>query len=411
VRRDVPVGHADFGKLHRCPQHTTAHDVTRRETLRRLGNLEAFAGKSLDDFSIDPTLSPRQRASLENALAQARAFAAHPQGWLLFEGGYGTGKTHLAAAIANARLEQGDPVLFITTPDLLDHLRSTFGPSSEIAYDETFERIRSAPLLVLDDLGVENPSAWAKEKLFQLLNHRYVYRLPTIITTNIPTEQLDPRVRSRLLDDDLLRHAAIEAPDHRTPHLHQQETISDLALYAAMTFETFDTETHLNFDQKNNLRAARAVAEEYVANGARGWLVFMGAAGVGKTHLAAAIGGAVEQAGAAVTFSTVPELMDSLRETFEPNSTASFNRRFTAIKTAPLLILDDLTLRYASGWAREKLFQIIDHRYVTRLPLVITTALSIEELDDRLRARLMDKRICRNVVLTAPAFTERAFRR
>lgn len=410
LRRDLPVGDPEFGKLVACPNYQGADD-SRRNRLRRLGNLDAFTEKTFDNFYIDPTLTPHERTSLEDALNKARGFAATPSGWLLLEGGYGSGKTHLAAAVANARLELGEAVLFITTPDLLDHLRSTFGPQSEVAYDETFDRIREATLLVLDDLGVENPSAWAKEKLFQLLNYRYIHRLPTILTTNVPTDALDPRVRSRLLDDSLLRHAIIEAPDFRTPHSRKHETISDLALYHEMTFERFDTDTNLAFEQRNNLRSARAVAEEYVLQGGRGWLVFVGGAGSGKTHLAAAIGHALQSNGIQVMFSTAPELMDGLRETFDPSSGASFNRRFNAIKTAPVLILDDLSLKYASGWAREKLFQIIDHRYVTRSSTVITSNLPLEEMDERLRSRLMDKRLCRTVALTAPAYTERIFRR
>ena len=75
----------------------------------------------------------------------------------MLEGPYGCGKTHLAAAIGNQRLAHGDMVLFITTPDLLDHLRSTYGPSSEIGYDEMFDRIRGAHLLISRRSGGRKP--------------------------------------------------------------------------------------------------------------------------------------------------------------------------------------------------------------------------------------------------------------
>ena len=82
------------------------------------------------------------------------------------------------------REDEGDTVFFSIVPDLLDHLRAAFAPTSELTYDALFERVRESGLLVLDDLGAENGTAWATEKLFQLINYRYNYRMPTVITTN-----------------------------------------------------------------------------------------------------------------------------------------------------------------------------------------------------------------------------------
>ncbi len=114
--------------------------------------------------------------------------------------------------MANQVLDRGEPVLFTVVPDLLDHLRSTFGPSSEVGYDERFEQVRSVGLLVLDDLGTESATGWAREKLYQLLNHRYNQELPTIITSNRAPDSLDPRVLSRMsqmaFSGEILRVAA-----------------------------------------------------------------------------------------------------------------------------------------------------------------------------------------------------------
>jgi len=55
-------------------------------------------------------------------------------------------------------------------------------------------------LLVLDDLGTESATPWAREKLYQLLNFRYNAHLPTIITTAKPIDELDERIRTRILD-------------------------------------------------------------------------------------------------------------------------------------------------------------------------------------------------------------------
>jgi len=62
-------------------------------------------------------------------------------------------------------------------------------------------------------------TAWATEKLFQLINYRYNYRMPTVITTNHRLlAQMDERIRSRLSDLGLVRHVVIEAADYRERH-------------------------------------------------------------------------------------------------------------------------------------------------------------------------------------------------
>jgi DNA replication protein DnaC len=159
---------------------------------------------------------------VEEAYEVALSFAEHPQSWLVLQGGYGCGKTHLAAAIAHQREESGDRVFFALVPELLDHLRATFAPTSDITYDKLFEHVRTAHLLVLDDLGSENGTAWAIEKLFQLFNHRYINRLPTVITTNAGLmSHTDERIRSRLSDISLVRYVQIKAKDFRPRHVGQ----------------------------------------------------------------------------------------------------------------------------------------------------------------------------------------------
>ncbi len=409
VRADLPIGHPDFGKLFRCPNYPL--DLQRREKLRKLGNLDAFTAKTFETFRTDLAgLSSLQRSSLATALQVSRDFAAQPDGWLLLEGTYGCGKTHLAAAVGNARLDYEEGVLFITTPDLLDHLRNTFGPSSEVGYDEMFDRLRNSPLLILDDLGVENPSAWAQEKLFQLLNHRYAHRLPTVITTNADINTLDPRIRSRLLDEGVIRRVRISAPDYRTPVQSQESDLTDLSLYREMTFETFDVLTGLALEERANLEKAAGVAWEF-AQTPQDWLLIMGGYGSGKTHLAAAIANTVQERGGAVIFITVADLLDGLRQTYNAGATMSYEQRFQAIRSTPLLILDDLGSEGGSAWAREKLFQIINYRYLARLPTVFTTSRPAEDLDPRVRTRLLDRRRCRAYAITAPDYASRIYRK
>jgi DNA replication protein DnaC len=214
VRLDVPLGDPSFGKAVACRCKEQQLAERRRLELARFSSLDAFRDKTFATF--DPTI-PGTREAYE----AARRYAADPHGWLLFSGRHGCGKTHLAAAIANQHLATRQvTVLFSIVPDLLDHLRKAFAPSSETTYDELFDKVREAALLVLDDLGAEYGTPWATEKLFQIINYRYNYQMPTVITTNNDLlAGIDERIRSRLSDISLVRVCLIEAQDYRSRHL------------------------------------------------------------------------------------------------------------------------------------------------------------------------------------------------
>ncbi len=139
----------------------------------------------------------------------------------MFVGGYGCGKTHLAAAIAHQRRKAGDDVLFIFVPDLLDYLRSTFQPNSGSTY-EVLDRVKRVRLLVLDDFAEPVDTGWTREKLYQVLHYRYLARLPTVITSGVEPEHLEPRVWSRMSDSRLSTVYEIMAPDFRTGQVHRK---------------------------------------------------------------------------------------------------------------------------------------------------------------------------------------------
>ena len=399
---DVPVTDPRFGRFQRCPNHPVEDDRDMHERLRRFGNLDAYRDKTFDSFTTDRlggSYTPKNLTSLHNAKSSAEAYAENPKRrWLVLEGPYGCGKTHLAVAIANTRLESfGEKVVFITAPDLLDILRATFSPESDASFDAYFERVRNVPLLVLDDLGVENPSGWAKEKLFQLLNFRHVNRLSTVVTTNSPFDDLDPRLSSRMMQGEIVTHIRINAPEYRRLARSQSLDLrfNDLRLYQHMRFDTFKTESN-DAQEGANLKRAFGIARKW-ARDPRGWLCLMGDYGSGKTHLAASIANDLRERGADVTFATVIDLLDYLRQTFDPHSNSRFDQRFQDICASPILVLDDLSLANATAWSKEKLFQIIDYRYLTRGPTVITTAETkqmMEEDSPRLATRLFDGRLC-----------------
>jgi len=205
---DVPVGHPNFGRIFPCQCKLRELSERTHAGLERLSNLDAFVDKTFASF--DAGLS-----GVRDAFLRCLEYSRNPTGWLLLMGNYGCGKTHLAAAIANEAIGRGLQTYFAIAPDLLDHLRAAYAPTSDSSYDDRFESVRTVPLLVVDDLGTENTTPWAREKLYQIFNHRYNYRLPTVVTSNVDLDTIEPRIRSRLSDQQLCHYIFIAADDFR----------------------------------------------------------------------------------------------------------------------------------------------------------------------------------------------------
>jgi DNA replication protein DnaC len=407
VRKDAPVGHPDFGRVDICScRHKEVIQYT-HQRLFRLSNLDAFQKMTFDTYKTEGLvgMSDEQIHSLNMAIGSARYYAQSLKGWLLLLGGFGVGKTHLAAAIANFAVSLGVPTLFLTVPDLLDWLRFAYG-SQEEDFETRFEEIRNINLLVLDDLGTQNATPWAQEKLYQIFNYRYTNHLPTVITTNQALDEIEGRIQSRLRDPGLVTVVRIEAPDYRDPAGNStRRQLSSLDLYRDQTFGNFSMREpeKLGSEERQSLEKAFQAAQNF-AEIPRGWVVFMGPYGCGKTHLAASIANYRSGMERAPLFVVAPDLLDHLRSTFGPNSTVSYDELFEEVRSAPMLILDDLGTQNATPWAREKLYQILNHRYVANLPTVITTADKLDDVDPRIRSRMLDSRRCSIYAITTPAY-------
>lgn len=215
VRLDLPVTHPDFGRAQPCACKQRDLLQRRIESLRSISNLGPLTKCTFESFRTDlPHLTREQRDSLRRAWNAMKTFADTTPGWVLLVGGYGSGKTHLAAAVANERIRRGHMALFLVVPAFLSRLRSLVA-ANDTSGDQLFEAALSTPLLVLDDLGTQSSSPWVDEKLFLIFNERYNARLPTVITTNYDIGKLDPRLRSRLLDTSLCHRILLRAPDYR----------------------------------------------------------------------------------------------------------------------------------------------------------------------------------------------------
>ena len=393
-------GKVDFSRVVPCQCSKGELRKKKTEYLEKYSNLGALSQLTFD------SLSPKGKAT--STIAQehftqvyeaTKDFADNPQGWLLFSGPSGSGKTHLACAVANHRISLGEPVFYIGAADLLDHLRLAFSPTSDTTYDDLFDQVKNVPLLVLDDLTMGSATPWAKEKLEQLLHHRFNARLATVITTDVPLEKIDERLRGHLVNNEFCQVWTIEPASP----LESQSSL-ELELLRNMTFDNFDEKRlELPPEQRQNLRQAYNLAVEF-ARSPEGWLIFQGINGCGKTHLAAAIANYQLAQRKPVLFVVVPDLLDHLRSTFSPDSKISYDEFSEKLKETPLLILDDFGEQSATPWAQEKLYQLINYRYNARSPMVCTTCLSLDEIETRISSRMVDPRISLVFNIIAPDY-------
>jgi len=138
--------------------------------------------------------SPRVRTRLEAARKITQDyvdnFVLHEdqgfrQSGLLFIGPPGVGKTHLAAGVLNDVIERYRVHgRFAEFTALTHQIQATFDPGSPESKREILDPLLDAELLVLDELGAQKPTAWVRDILYLIINHRYTRRLPTLFTTN-----------------------------------------------------------------------------------------------------------------------------------------------------------------------------------------------------------------------------------
>ena len=175
--------------------------IDRERCVFHPGLIQSLAGKAsrlrqasnLGARFMNRTFATFDEKKNPEAYAQAVAYANNenlfkdPRNCLLFVGTPGTGKTHLAASIANRLVEIGIETRFGTFQSHLDEIRKEFDTSGQKHY---LDDIKGVPLLVLDDLGKERKTDWTKSVLYDVINYRYEHMLPTIITTNLSADDI-----------------------------------------------------------------------------------------------------------------------------------------------------------------------------------------------------------------------------
>lgn len=166
---------------------------------KRAGIPLRFQTRSFDNYTVE-------NEGQERALRVARAYAEH---WgevkergtcLIFSGGAGTGKTHLACAIANAVMAGGSSALFTTVSDALRSIKRAYDRDAGLSEAAAIGELVEPSLLILDEVGMDYGTDHSKTLLFDVINKRYENLRPTIILTNLDAPALREYFGDRIVD-------------------------------------------------------------------------------------------------------------------------------------------------------------------------------------------------------------------
>ncbi len=172
--------------------------------------------------------------------------------------------------------------------------------------------------------------------------------------------------------------------------------LSDLSAFRSKSLTNFSTHYP---GMHPTVQEAFEVAQDY-AQDPYGWLLLVGPNGCGKTHLAAAIANKCLDSGSMVLFAVVPDLLAHLRAAFAPTASEGYDQLFAKMREAELLVLDDLGAHQSSPWASEKLFQLLNYRYNSQYPTVITANKGgLGSIDDRVLSRLSDVSLVNSIIM------------
>lgn len=189
-----------------------------RERIQRIigesGMGERFLRRTFDTFQITDKnriaarIAKKYADNFEDMLPK-RDQPEPGRNGLFIAGPTGTGKTHLAAAIANQLIHNGIPVICMTMIDLLERIKRTF---SRKGVDEgsVLTLYKTVPLLIIDDMGKEPATEWAVSTIYNIINGRYEAYMPIIITTNYDDKTLVARLTPQTTHDSITAEATID---------------------------------------------------------------------------------------------------------------------------------------------------------------------------------------------------------
>ena len=178
----------------RTKAETEAKRKARADEEMRLQVSQLIRDSGLGERSLQQTFetfmpdTPELSRTAARIKKYAGTFPLSGRNGLLILGSIGSGKTHLANAVANDLLNRGIGVISLTERHLFGRIQATFARSRqwgrEADSSEVLHTYETVPLLVIDDLGKEKASDWTLATIYAIIDGRYVRAMPTIVTTN-----------------------------------------------------------------------------------------------------------------------------------------------------------------------------------------------------------------------------------
>lgn len=180
-----------------------------KSTKARLGGKDGIARRfqrcTFDSYQV----TNQQQGLIKNSMQEfAEQFEDHLEMGtpVLLLGGVGTGKTHLASAVANQIADSGYDTIFRSVSQIIRSIRDTWGKSGE--EQKLLELYRSVDLLIIDEVGVQAGSDNERNILFDIINGRYEEMKPTIMISNLTPDKftmaVGQRIASRIQHDGKL---------------------------------------------------------------------------------------------------------------------------------------------------------------------------------------------------------------
>ena len=161
---------------------------------------------SLRDATVN-SYQPQNEHQIQaknTAIEYVKTFSLDEPKSLILQGSYGTGKSHLAYAIAKAIKQQGYSVAFMHIPMLMERIKATYNRNATETTDELVQLLSSIDLLVLDDVGVEN-TEHTLNKLFSIVDNRVGKN--NIFTTNFSDKELNQNMNWQRIDSRMKQNA------------------------------------------------------------------------------------------------------------------------------------------------------------------------------------------------------------
>lgn len=185
-------------------EHQNMREQHAKDTLdRKLGRASIpprFAVKTFADYQA-------KTKEQQRALRMCKDYADNFEGYrksgtsILLLGDVGTGKTHLAASIANQVIRETKfTAVYTTASSIVRHVKSTFDKESELTEGQVYALYSTMDLLVIDEIGVQNATEFELTVMFEVVNSRYEEMMPTMVISNRSIADLPKYLGDRVVD-------------------------------------------------------------------------------------------------------------------------------------------------------------------------------------------------------------------